>query len=337
MNTTQLTVVIPTYNEQDSLVELHRQITAAATAINYRARMIFVDDGSTDESWKRITELAADDPNVFGVRFRRNFGKAAALSAGFELAEDPFVVTMDADLQDDPAELPLMFAKLDQGYDVVSGWKIDRQDPWHKTIPSLFFNKLVGWMTGVRLHDHNCGFKLYRREVLNEIRLYGELHRFVPVLAASRGFRVTEAPVNHRARKHGKSKYGISRIVKGLLDLFTVKFITGFGQRPQHLLGATGLLAFVAGLAMLAYLAVAWCATRMVEGWDNLHVHQTALLYYALASFLIGGQFLSIGLLGEMLTSFLIRKNDLYSIAEYSSPKTTNTTESAAETVKEDA
>lgn len=318
---THLTVVVPVFNEQDSLVELHRQLRACALKNDYHLRIVFVDDGSTDQSWQEIAKLAASDVGVLGIRFRRNFGKAAALSAGFDVAEDPYVVTMDADLQDDPNELPLLLAKLDEGYDVVSGWKIDRQDPWHKTIPSLFFNRLVGAMTGVRLHDHNCGFKLYRREVFNEVRLYGELHRFVPVLAAARGFKVAEVPVNHRPRVHGKSKYGVSRILKGFLDLLTVKFITGFGQRPQHLLGGAGMVAFLVGLLLLGYLAAMWIATRLVAGWEPIHLHQTAVLYYALASFLIGGQFLSIGLLSEMMTAFLIRKADLYSIAEYSCPR----------------
>ena len=320
---TALTIVVPVFNEAESLVELHQQIRSAANSNNYEVQVVFVDDGSTDGSWKMISELAANEPNVLGIRFRRNFGKAAALTAGFDVATDPYVVTMDADLQDDPAELPLLVAKLEQGADVVSGWKIDRQDPWHKTLPSKVFNKLVGWLTGVQLHDHNCGFKIYRREVFNEVRIYGELHRFVPVLAAARGFRVAEVPVNHRARKHGKSKYGMMRIVKGLLDLFTVKFITGFGQRPQHLLGATGLVAFSLGTVMLLYLAVLWVVSRIPGGMEPVNLHQTAVLYYSLASFLIGGQFLSIGLLGEMITAFLLRKADMFSIAEHTSPSKT--------------
>lgn len=317
---TPITIVVPVLNESESLVELHRQLHATATNNDYRIRIVFVDDGSTDGTWRTITDLAAKDSSVLGIRFRRNFGKAAALTAGFDVAEDPYVVTMDGDLQDDPAELPLMLRKLNEGFDVVSGWKVDRQDPWHKTLPSKVFNKLVGWLTGVKLHDHNCGFKIYRREVFDEVRIYGELHRFVPVLAAARGFKVGEVPVNHRARKFGHSKYGVMRIVKGLLDLFTVKFITGFGQRPQHLLGATGLVAFLFGLVLLGYLAVVWIASRLIDGWDPVHLHQTAVLYYALASFLIGGQFLSVGLLGEMITAFLIRKADMYSVAEYSGP-----------------
>ncbi|WP_425399597.1 glycosyltransferase family 2 protein [Aeoliella sp.] len=318
---TPITVVIPAFNEAESLRELHQQLHDVAAANDYRLRIVMVDDGSTDDTWQTIEKLSADDANLLGVRFRRNFGKAAALTAGFDVAEDPYVVTMDADLQDDPAELPLLLKKLNEGFDVVSGWKIHRQDPWHKTLPSKVFNKLVGWLTGVKLHDHNCGFKLYRREVFNEVRIYGELHRFVPVLASARGFKVGEVPVNHRPRKFGHSKYGFMRIFKGLLDLFTVKFITGFGQRPQHLLGATGLVAFLVGFVILSYLAVMWCVSRIWTDIPEVHLHETAALYYALASFLIGGQFLSVGLLGEMITAFLIRKADMYSISAYTGPE----------------
>lgn len=317
---TPITVVVPVLDEAESLAELHRQLQTVAAKNDYRLRIVMVDDGSQDNTWQVIRQLQAEDANLLGIRFRRNFGKAAALTAGFDVAEDPYVVTMDGDLQDDPAELPRLLRKMNEGYDVVSGWKADRQDPWHKTMPSLVFNKLVSWLTGVKLNDHNCGFKVYRREVFDEVRIYGELHRFVPVLAAARGFKVGEIAVNHRARKFGKSKYGVMRIVKGLLDLFTVKFITGFGQRPQHLLGATGLVAFLIGLVLLGYLAVVWCVSRLSSSMEVVHLHETAVLYYALASFLIGGQFLSVGLLGEMITAFLIRKADMYSIAEYSGP-----------------
>lgn len=317
---TFVTVVVPALNEGESLDELYRQLRETAEVNGYEMRIVIIDDGSTDNTWQVVRELSSRDPHVLGIRFRRNFGKAAALTAGFDAAESPIVVTMDGDLQDDPAELPLLLKKLNEGYDVVSGWKFDRQDPWHKTLPSRVFNKLVGWLTGVRLHDHNCGFKVYRREVFDEVRIYGELHRFVPVLAAARGFKVGEVPVNHRARQFGHSKYGVTRIVKGLLDLFTVKFITGFGQRPQHLLGATGLVAFLVGLMLLGYLAVVWCISRLSPDMPAVHLHETAVLYYALASFLIGGQFLSVGLLGEMITAFLIRKADMYSVSEYAGP-----------------
>ena len=318
---TPLTVVIPVNNEAESLTQLHQELQQAAKANDYRLSIIIVDDGSTDDTWQVISELSSDDPNLLGIRFRRNFGKAAALSAGFEAAEDPLVATMDGDLQDDPAELPLLLAKLKAGADVVSGWKIDRKDPWHKTFPSKVFNKMVGWLTGVKLHDHNCGFKLYRREVFNEVRLYGDLHRFIPVLAAARGFRIAEVPVNHRPREHGYSKYGPWRMVRGFLDLATVKFLTGYGQRPQHLLGTVGLVGFTLGSLLLGYLATMWCATRLLPGMTPLHLHETALLYYSLAGFLIGGQFLSIGLLGEMITASFIRKADLFSIAEHTSPR----------------
>ena len=186
---------------------------------------------------REIEQLAAADPRVRGIRFRRNFGKAAALSAGFDAARGELVVTLDADLQDDPREIPRFLAEIDKGLDCVSGWKQVRHDPWHKVGPSRVFNWLVGVLTGVKLHDHNCGFKCYRREIFDEVRLYGELHRFVPVLAAARGWKVGEIVVNHRARKFGRSKYGVTRIVKGFLDLLTVYFLTGFEQRPQHLLG----------------------------------------------------------------------------------------------------
>lgn len=317
---TRITAVIPVHNEAASLAELHRQLRAVERSAGYTLRIVFVDDGSTDLSWHEIEQLAAHDDHVLGIRLRRNFGKAAALMAGIEVAHDPLLATLDGDLQDDPAELPLLVAKIEQGADVVSGWKIERQDPWHKTLPSKVFNRMVGWLTGVKLHDHNCGFKLYRREVFNEVQIYGEMHRFVPVLAAARGFEIAEVPVNHRPRQHGRSKYGVSRLVKGLLDLLTVKFITGYGHRPQHVLGGTGLLALCLGLAMLVYLAGRWCISRL-PGNEPVNLHETAMLYYAVALFVLGGQFLSIGLLGEMLTSFLVRKSDLYSIAAYTSPE----------------
>lgn len=316
----QITAVVPVYNEAATLRALYGELQTVAEQNNYRLRIVFVDDGSTDGSWSEVSHLAADDPNVLGIRFRRNFGKAAALSAGFDAAEDPTVVTLDADLQDDPSELPQMLAKLDEGYDVVSGWKQVRNDPIDKVWPSRVFNWLVSKLTGVRLHDHNCGLKCYRRDVLHEVRLYGELHRFVPVLAAARGFKIAETPVNHRPREHGRSKYGATRIIKGLLDLITVKFITGYGQRPQHVLGSAGLLSFLLGAAGMVLLACRWVATRLVDAWPDVHLHETAMLYYCLGFVLLGAQFLSVGLLGEMVTAFHSRDDDTYSIAEHTPP-----------------
>ncbi len=195
--------------------------------------IIFVDDGSTDGSWTTIRDLAGRDPGVSGIRFRRNFGKAAALTAGLRAAKGDLILMIDADLQDDPAEIPRMLAKLREGFDVVNGWKRRRLDPWHKVYPSRVFNATVSAIMGLKLHDHNCGLKLFRSEVAGEIRLYGELHRFIPVLAHARGFRVTEVTVNHRPRRFGHSKYGVRRFARGFLDLLTVKFLTGFGERPS--------------------------------------------------------------------------------------------------------
>lgn len=326
-----LSAVIPLLNEEATLGTLNDELNEVAAQNSYDLQIIYVDDGSTDSSWAKITELAATDSNVLGIRFRRNFGKAAALSAGFEAATAPIIVTLDADLQDDPQELPKLISKLEQDQDVVSGWKQNRQDPLDKTMPSKVFNWLVSKITGVKLHDHNCGLKCYRREVLNEVRLYGELHRFVPVLAAAKGFRIGEVPVNHRPREFGESKYGAERIIKGLLDLLTVKFITGYGHRPQHLLGTAGLLSFLFGSFGMVWLAVQWCVSRLVTGMEPLHLHQTAALFYCLGLMLVGAQFLSIGLLGEMITAFLSRDADTYSIAEHTSPDKLSGQENSAE------
>ena len=244
----------------------------------------------------------------------------AALSAGFHTADGERIVTIDGDLQDSPAEIATLLAKIDEGFDVVSGWKRERHDPWHKVWPSRVFNWLVSRLMGVHLHDHNCGLKAYRREVLHEIRLYGELHRFVPVLAAAKGFRIGEVAVTHRPRKHGKSKYGVSRLSKGLLDLITVKFIVGYGQRPQHILGTAGLLAFLLGGLGMGWLAFRWIVTRVFDGYQPIELHSTAALYYCLALFIIGAQFLSVGLVGEMIAAYWTRDSDTYSIAEHTAP-----------------
>jgi dolichol-phosphate mannosyltransferase len=318
-----ISVIIPIFDEVGALEELHRELSAVAVAHHYDLQIVLVDDGSTDGSWQAIERLAAADPRVLGIRFRRNFGKAAALSAGFDAAAGEIIVTMDADLQDSPAEIPKLVAKLDDEFDVVNGWKRQRHDPWHKRYPSKIFNALVSRMTGVRLHDHNCGLKCFRRDVIHEIRLYGELHRFVPVLAAARGFRVGETPVEHRPRLFGRSKYGWARIPKGLLDLLTVQFITRFGQRPQHWLGSAGLISLVLGLAGMAYLAVIWCLSRMP--WQAaeaaVHLHNRAALYYSLVLVIIGTQLLATGFVAEMIAALVSRDRDEFSIAEYASPR----------------
>src|SRR5262249_46432324 len=247
--------------------------------------------------------LARERGNVFGIRLRRNFGKAAALSAGFRSARGEIVLTLDADLQDDPAEIPRFLQALEHGtaggqprepgaggaLGVVSGWKRVRHDPWHKVFPSRIFNWLVSWLTGVRLHDHNCGMKGYRAEVFREVRLYGELHRFIPVLAAARGFRVGEIAINHRPRRFGQSKYRVRRFVKGCSDLMTVKFLTGFGQRRQHLLGSIGLVSFLFGFFGMMYLAFTWIY-RLFDPSAFDPVHTRPLLIYALGALLLGAQ-----------------------------------------------
>lgn len=310
-----ISVVVPVFNEAESLAILYDELALVAHSANLEMEVIFIDDGSTDNSWELIRTLSRQHPDVHGIRFRRNFGKAAALSAGFAAARGDIIMTLDADLQDDPAEIPKFLARLSEGYDVVSGWKQTRLDPWHKTWPSWVFNGMVSWLTGVKLHDHNCGMKCYRAEVFREIRLYGELHRFIPVLAAARGFKVSELGINHRPRKFGYSKYGVRRFVKGFLDLLTVKFLTGFGQRPQHLLGSIGLFSFLLGNAGLVYLAVTWLLTYFdVQQFPPLH-QRPALIYSAVA-ILLGAQMMSIGFLAELITAYMSKEQESYSVKE---------------------
>jgi glycosyltransferase involved in cell wall biosynthesis len=317
-----LSIVIPVKDEHESLADLHRELGEVAQANGYDLDILFVDDGSTDGSWKVIQSLAAEDPHVRGIRFRRNFGKAAALSAGFEAAQGELVMTLDADLQDDPREIPRFLSAIASQLDVVSGWKEVRNDPWNKVFASRVFNGLVSWLTGVRLHDHNCGMKCYRREVLKEVRLYGELHRFVPVLAAARGFSVGEVVIRHRARKFGRSKYGARRVVKGFLDLLTVKFLTGFNQRPQHMLGTFGLISFVLGGLGMLYLAVYWIVAQLNPEWNLMPLHDRPAVLYSLGALLLGGQFMSIGFLAELITAYQLRDADTYSIAERAGQRT---------------
>lgn len=320
MTARRLTIIVPVFNERDSLAELTDQILAGAAAAGATLELIFVDDGSNDGSWDAIVKLAQTHGALSGIRFRRNFGKAAALSAGLKAATGDVICLMDADLQDDPAELPRMLAKLDEGWDLVNGWKKRRLDPWHKVYPSKVFNALVGGLTGLSLHDHNCGFKLFVREAATELKLYGELHRFIPVLAHARGFRVTEIDVNHRPRFYGHSKYGFRRFTRGLLDLLTVAFLIGYRQRPQHLLGAAGLLFLLTGAGGLAYLAVAWMLMNIIHVWPAEPIGSRPLLAYSIAATLLGGQALSLGLLAELLVHFTSRQEDGYSVAERVAP-----------------
>ncbi|HEV2066649.1 MAG TPA: glycosyltransferase family 2 protein [Thermomicrobiales bacterium] len=287
-----LSILIPVMNEEGNIRELQQRLESALAGIGLPYEIIFVDDGSSDSTWKLITDLGNDDPRIVGLRHRRNFGKAKALSNGFAIAQGDVVITMDGDLQDDPNELPRFLKMLDDGYDLVSGWKQRRQDPLGKTAPSRVFNWAVRKSSGVQLHDFNCGFKAYRREVTSSIRLYGELHRFTPVLASAEGFRIGELPVKHHARKWGSSKYGWSRLTKGFLDLFTVIFLTQYRQRPMHLFGLPGLLFMALGILLGLWMTI----ERVV--FDQAIGTRPALLL-AVLLVVIGTQFFGLGLLGE--------------------------------------
>ncbi len=303
MDSPLISIVIPVYNEDESLRELAGEIHSVATANRYDYQIVFVDDGSTDRSWMEIERLARDNVRVGGIRFRRNFGKAAALMAGFAAAQGDIVFMMDADLQDPPAEMPHLLARLSEGYDLVSGWKQKRHDPWHKVYPSHVFNRLIGWMTGVHLHDHVCGLKVMRGEVAKSVRIYGEFHRFIAVFAHWRGFRVTQIATMHRARTHGVSKYGFTRFYKGFLDLLTIWFLGRYRWRPQHVIGMTGLV-------MSSVLFVLWVVMGLVFDARGvlLIATLTALAMPAVALISIG-----------LLTQFVLERRPLeglYDIVE---------------------
>lgn len=287
-----LTILIPVMNEEGNLNELSERLASALARIGLPYEIIFVDDGSHDGTWGLISSLSHRDRRILGLRHRRNFGKAQALSNGFAIAQGDVVVTMDGDLQDDPDEISRFLAKLDEGYDLVSGWKQRRQDPLGKTAPSKVFNWTVRRSSGVQLHDFNCGFKAYRREVTSSILLYGELHRFTPVLANAEGFRIAELPVKHHARKWGSSKYGWSRLTKGFLDLFTVIFLTQYRQRPMHLFGLPGLVSLALGVLLGVWLTF----VKFVLD-DSIGTRPALLLSVLLV--VIGTQFFGLGLIGE--------------------------------------
>lgn len=310
-----LSIIVPVLDESQSLETLHREIGEACRGLGEPIEVIFIDDGSTDTTWNVVKMLCARDPAVSGIRFRRNFGKAAALTAGMRAARGETLLMIDADLQDDPAEIPRFLKKLGEGFDVVNGWKQRRLDPWHKVYPSRVFNAAVSRLTGLKLHDHNCGLKMFRSDVAKEIRIYAELHRFLPVLAHARGFRVTELPVHHRPRRFGHSKYGVRRFARGALDLLTVKFLTGFGQRPQHVLGGFGLLLLTLGFCGLAFLGAIWFCTNAL-GANFGPIGTRPLLAYSIAAALLGAQALSLGLLAELLVAYTGRESDTYSVCE---------------------
>ena len=297
----RITVLVPAWNEAESIPVLHREIVAALEVLGQSWEVLYVDDGSRDGTDQAIASLAAVDPRVRGVSLRRNFGKSAALATGFELARGEWVVTMDADLQDDPAELKRLVEQLESGYDLVSGWKQSRKDPITKTVPSRLFNAVTSWAAGIRLHDFNCGFKIYRREVTQAIEVYGEFHRFLPALAHWAGFRVGEVPVRHRARRYGKSKFGAARFINGFLDLMSAAFISTSALKPLHVFGRIGLLFLTLGAA-----DGAWFVWQWANG-EPMRVRPMMLFGMALA--VIGIQLILMGLLGEMIAHHGARRS----------------------------
>jgi glycosyltransferase involved in cell wall biosynthesis len=294
-NTPRVSVVVPLLNEEATLAALYEEVRASLDPLSAEWEIVFVDDGSTDGSYRELVRLHAAYPNVRVVRLRRNFGKAAALRAGFDMARGEVVVTMDADLQDDPAEIPRLLDKLDEDYDVVSGWKCDRHDPLVRRVVSRIYNRVTAFATGVRLHDMNCGLKAYRAEVVSNVRLYGERHRFVPVLAHHAGYRVTELPVNHRPRLNGRSRFGIERYLRAPFDLLTIVFMGRYRYRPLHLFGGIGFGLGLAGFAILVYL------TAIKIG--GTAIGERPLLLLGILLVVVGIQLLSLGLIGEMVTS----------------------------------
>lgn len=291
--THDLSILVPVFDEADSLLELHGEITTVCAELGRSYEIVFVDDGSADDSPQVLDDLATRDPHVVSIRLRRNFGKSAALAAGFKYVRGAIVITLDADLQDDPAMIPDFIARIEAGADLVSGWKQCRHDPWDKTLPSRMFNGVVRKLSGVKLRDFNCGFKAYRMECVRELRVYGGFHRFLPVFAHARGFKVEELVVRHRARKFGASKYGARRFIEGLLDLPTVLLLTRFQSRPLHFFGIPGALVLGIGTTLLAYLTVLWFLGHPVG--------TRPLLSLGVLLTITGVQILCVGLVAEVV------------------------------------
>ncbi len=293
-----ISVIIPLYNEEESLAELTDWIKKVMDSGDYSYEIIFIDDGSSDNSWKIVEELAAGNQSVKGVKFRRNYGKSAALNMGFESARGNVVITMDADLQDSPDEIPDLYRMIkDDGYDMVSGWKKKRHDPIGKRFPSKFFNWTTRRLSGIKLHDFNCGLKAYNHSVVKSIEVSGEMHRYIPVIAKRSGFsNIGEKVVEHQKRKFGKTKFGSERIIKGYLDLLTITFITRFSKRPMHLFGTIGTLLFFAGFIIAVYLTYAKIFL------SEYKMTERPLFYFGLLAMIIGTQVFIAGFLGEMIT-----------------------------------
>jgi len=316
VNTPLVSVVIPLLNEEESLRELYDWIARSCNQAGFSHEVIFIDDGSTDRSWEVIQSLATEHSAVKGIRFTRNYGKSAALHVGFEAALGNVIITMDADLQDSPDEIPaLVRMVVDDKLDLVSGWKKKRYDPLSKTLPTRLFNWATRKMSGLQLHDFNCGLKAYRKEVIKSIEIYGEMHRYIPVIAYREGFRkIGEKAVEHRARKYGTSKFGLERFINGFLDLLTITFISRFGKRPMHFFGSIGVLVF-----MIGFLAFGWIGGvklfALIRDVPAKNIATQSVFFVALTAMIIGTQLFLAGFIGELIARNSGRRND-YRISE---------------------
>lgn len=306
-----LSIVIPLLNEEESLNELHDWISRVVEPMRISYEILFVDDGSLDKSWQIILNLARSSEHVRGIRFRRNYGKSAALFAGFRQAKGDVVITMDADMQDSPDEVPELYEMIRNGkFDLVSGWKKKRYDPLSKTIPTRLFNRITRWFSGIPLHDFNCGLKSYRKDVVKTIEVYGEMHRYIPVLAKWAGFkRIGEKVVVHRPRKYGKTKFGMERFINGFLDLLSISFVGKFGKRPMHLFGSIGTLFFFVGFIILLYLSI----EKIVYNIGG--IAERPLFYLGILTAIIGAQLFLTGFLAELIVRNSSQR-DYYLIAE---------------------
>jgi len=289
----KISLVIPLFNEEESVTPLSHEIRKALSRINIDYEVIFVDDGSTDASLQKLKEITRTDNRFKYLSFRKNYGKSAALNEGFKVASGDAVVTLDADLQDDPHEIPNLLKKLEGGYDLCSGWKKKRQDPFIKKVSSKFFNFVTRLISGVKIHDFNCGLKAYKKDVVENVKVYGELHRYIPVLASWQGFSVTEIIVNHHPRRYGKTKFGMSRFFKGFVDLITVIFVTRYIKRPMHFFGFLGAISFLAGFIILGYLTILWI--------HGIPLSNRPIIFLGMLLIIVGVQLFAVGLLGEVI------------------------------------
>ncbi len=311
----KISFVIPARNEEKSVERLYKEIITEVKKLKVKYEIIFVDDGSTDKTFENLKKISKKYKNVISIKLRGNWGKSMALQTGFIKASGNIIFTLDADLQDNPSEIPNFLKKLNEGYDLVSGWKKIRHDPISKVIPSRILNFTISLLTGTKIHDVNCGFKVYKRKVVDHLNLYGELYRFIPIIAAGQNFKVGEIPIKHRKRKFGKSKFGITRNIKGLLDLITVIFLTGYLRKPGHFFGGAGIATFSGGLTIGIYITY----IRITTG--GIQYHQP-LLMFGLLLMIIGVQLFSTGLIAEMILNFNQSKNSIEKIIEDITPNT---------------